>query len=268
MATKDVFLALGLAFLLLFHVEAHSGFVSFNYAGNGPSNWGNLATEYKSCSSGTIQSPINILQDNATLNTKLHDLSRLYVDANATLINNGFNVMLKFEKSGGLLLQDGKNYSLKELHWHAPSEHSIDTQLYPLELQMVHESEDEDGNVAIVAILYDFGNTDPFLYQLKDSVAQLAKEHCSRDEEIQVPIGPIRTKSLKRHSRRFFKYVGSLTTPPCTENVTWYILGKVRKVSKDQVALIKSSLAPEYQNNARPIQSLNERNVELYDESK
>ncbi|PKU64352.1 Bifunctional monodehydroascorbate reductase and carbonic anhydrase nectarin-3 [Dendrobium catenatum] len=133
---------------------------------------------------------------------------------------------------------------------------------------MVHESEDEDGNVAIVAILYDFGNTDPFLYQLKDWVAQLAKEHCSLDEEIQVPIGPIRTKSLKRHSRRFFRYVGSLTTPPCTEKVTWYILGKVRKVSKEQVALIKSSLAPEFQNNARPIQSSNERNVELYDESK
>ncbi|XP_020597481.1 alpha carbonic anhydrase 1, chloroplastic [Phalaenopsis equestris] len=164
------------------------------------------------------------------------------------------------------MTQDGKNYTLKEVHWHTPSEHTIDNQQYPLELQMGHES--EEGNVAIIAVLYDFGNPDPFLYQLKEAVAQLAEERCSADEETQVSVGRVRTKSLKRHSRRYFKYVGSLTTPPCSENVTWYILGKVRKVSKEQVALIKSSLATEFKNNARPTQKLNGRKVELYDESK
>lgn len=266
MAALLAFFALGISSLLLVaHAGADGGIVSFGYSGNGPANWGNLATSYKSCSSGSSQSPVNIMQDDAVLNTKLQDLDRLYIDANATLINSGFNVMLKFEKNGGFMMQDGKNYTLKELHWHAPSEHTIDKEQFPLELQMVHKS--EDGNVAAVAILYDFGNPDPFLYQLKDVIAQLAKERCSADEENQVSAGKVRTKALKRHTRRFFKYVGSLTTPPCTENVTWYILGKVRRVSKEQVALIKSSLALEFQNNARPTQPFNGRKVELYVES-
>ncbi|PKA47547.1 Bifunctional monodehydroascorbate reductase and carbonic anhydrase nectarin-3 [Apostasia shenzhenica] len=294
-------------------------FASYEYTGNGPANWGDLSSDYRTCSTGEQQSPININKDDASVNNKLHDLDRLYVDADATLINNGFNllvriltllllihynltiildsilpnrrspffsnpnslshwdygrrlnfsqyliylicVQLKFDNGAGFLTQDGKNYTLKELHWHAPSEHTIDKEQFPLELHLVHRS--NDGNVAVVAILYDFGNPDPFIYQLKDKVEELGKDRCSSDEVAQVAVSQVRTKALKRHSRKFFKYVGSRTTPPCTENVTWYILGKVRKVSKDQIALIKSPLTQEFQNNARPVQPLNGRTVEL-----
>ncbi|KAG0484966.1 hypothetical protein HPP92_009045 [Vanilla planifolia] len=269
MAKSDLnmpILSLAVASILVACTHAHNGFIGFGYTGNGPSKWGNLSSEYKSCSIGNRQSPVNIMQDDAAPNAKLHDLDRLYVDANATLINTGFNVALQFEKDGGFMTQDGKNYKLKRLIWHTPSEHTIDKQQFPVELQLVHES--DDGKLVVVAVLYDFGNPDSFIYQLKDALAQLAKERCSVDDEAQVQVGRVRTKALKRHTRRFFKYVGSLTTPPCTENVTWYILGKVRKVARDQITLLKSPLNQEFQNNARPVQPPNGRVVELYDEAK
>ncbi|KAG0492952.1 hypothetical protein HPP92_006350 [Vanilla planifolia] len=255
---------LGIVHVLLSYTVADGKFVSFGYTRDGPANWGNLSPDYKTCSSGTQQSPINIMEDDFVINTKLRDLNRFYVDAKGTLINTGFNIMLKFDQGAGFMSQGGKNYTLKQLQWHTPSEHTVDKQQFDMELQLMHSS--DDGNIAILSILYDLGNPDPFIYQ--DSLNNLSREYCSEDEETHLPVDIVRTKALKRHKVRYFKYIGSLTTPPCTENVTWYILGKVRKVSKNQVALIKSALNREFQNNARPTQPLNGRIIERYIESK
>ncbi|KAG0499070.1 hypothetical protein HPP92_003761 [Vanilla planifolia] len=219
MASPELLLALGFATLLASNAIAHTGQIWFGYKGNAPANWGKLSPDYKTCSIGTHQSPINIAKDDVSLQNKLHDLHRQYVDANATVVNNGFNIMVRFIQNAGYMSQDGKHYRLEQLHWHTPSEHTFNMKRFPLEIHLVHKSDDD--KIIVVAILYEYGNIDPFIYQLKDAIIELAEKNNSN-----VSVGLVKTKSFRRHTRKFFKYIGSLTTPPCTENVTWYILGK------------------------------------------
>ncbi|KAK1264160.1 Bifunctional monodehydroascorbate reductase and carbonic anhydrase nectarin-3 [Acorus gramineus] len=230
----------------------------------GPDHWGSLSPDYYACSSGKLQSPINIIKDNAMWNPKLEPLTRYYNSANGTLVDSGFNIQLRYDDSVGGLIIEGKNYTLKQMHWHTPSEHTIDGIRYPVELHLVHRSEDND--IAVVAILYNLGDPDPFLDQLKNPFKELTKEVCSGDEEAHVPVGLVETKSIKRNTRKYFRYMGSLTTPPCTEKVIWSILGKVRELSMDQLVELRAPLELGYKNNSRPTQSLNGRHVYLFDE--
>lgn len=166
---------------------------------------------------------------------------------------------------------------------------------YAAELHLVHRT--DDGNLTVVSILYQYGDPDPllskastlylttiliffsplYLYlllngkctwmQLKDGLDLLAKDNCKSNEQARVPLGIIDTKLIKRNTRKYYRYQGSLTTPPCSEPVTWNILGKIRDISKDQVAAIKALLNSADKNNSRPQQDLNGRHVQLYDET-
>ncbi|XP_077235759.1 alpha carbonic anhydrase 1, chloroplastic-like [Tasmannia lanceolata] len=249
------------ASLLVAFANAHYH-PKFSYTGPhvGPGKWGSLSPDYSQCD-GKNQSPINIEKKNIVRSSKSEYLTRNYKPANATLINVGYKIELRLEGDAGSLLVDGKNYSLKHMHWHSPSEHTIDGNRYPAELHVVHHS--EDGDAAVVSILFQFGDPDPFLDQIKDHLDQLAKETCDADEEAQIPLGVLRTKQIRRTTKKYFRYHGSLTLPPCTQNVTWIILGKVRELSKEQLAALKAPLPEEYKQNSRPTQPLNGRTVEL-----
>ncbi|XP_042402903.1 alpha carbonic anhydrase 1, chloroplastic-like [Zingiber officinale] len=171
---------------------------------------------------------------------------------------------LKYDQGAGNLTLDGKSYAMTQMIWHSPAEHTIDGQSFPVELQLIHQS--SDNHIAVVAILYQYGSPDAFLLQIQDELEQLARDKCTDDQEARVAVGVVQTRALERRSRKFFRYVGSLTAPPCTEDVTWIILGKVREMTKEQAASLKAPLSAEYQSNARPIQSINGRTVQLYDE--
>ncbi|CAL9766431.1 unnamed protein product [Musa acuminata subsp. burmannicoides] len=267
MAAGRTTLALGVASLLLVAYASAHDFVRFGYRGAiGPDKWGGLCPDYELCSKGKHQSPINIVKDDVVYDPTLEPLQRDYAATNATLVDNGFNIALRYDSGVGHVIVGGKNYTLIQMHWHSPSEHTIDGERFPVELHLVHSS--DDGNITVVAILYQFGHPDPFLFQIKNKVAELAKEVCAGDEEAHVPVGIVQTRAMKRHSRKYFRYVGSLSTPPCTENVIWNILGKVREMTAEQLAELKAPLHEEYYNNSRPTQPLNGRTVLLYDESK
>ncbi|MQM03044.1 hypothetical protein Taro_035817 [Colocasia esculenta] len=263
MATQSAVCVMGVIASLLVACAGALDFVKFGYTGaTGPQNWGSLSPDYALCSKGKNQSPINIVKKNAVENKALNPLDRDYYPTNATLIDNGFNVMLKFDDDVGELTLEGKKYALKQMHWHSPSEHTIDGERFPMELHLLHASDDK--SLAVISILYQYGHADPFLYQLKEKLEELSKEACSGDTEAHISVDEVDTKALRRHTRKYFRYVGSLSTPPCTENVTWNILGKVREMSKDQADLLRSILGTEYKNNSRPIQNLNNRKVEMY----
>ncbi|XP_002528758.2 alpha carbonic anhydrase 1, chloroplastic [Ricinus communis] len=235
---------------------------AFGYHGsNGPSNWGKLNPNFTSCGSGKLQSPININRDRTVINKNLKPLLKGYKRANATLATNGAVVGVHYESDCGGMNINNKMYALKQMHWHSPSEHMIDGIQYPLELHMVHQL--GDGSYSVIAILYQYGEADPYLAQIEKSLDQLAEEVNKGGKEAQVPLGIINPKILKRSSRRFFRYVGSLTTPPCTEDVIWNIIPTVRTVSKNQVRALKAPLNQAYKNNCRPLQSLNGRKVEI-----
>lgn len=156
----------------------------------------------------------------------------------------------------------------------------------------MHKS--DAGDIAAIAILYQYGAPDSFYFQvqthyttlclqfsiihklrpddelnacvqLKNKLIELAKdkETCNFAEEVsQVPAGVIHMRSLQKRTGSYFRYMGSLTTPPCTENVIWNILGKVRQISKEQVALLEALMPAKH--TARPPQPLNGRVVQFY----
>ncbi|XVE96419.1 hypothetical protein REPUB_Repub02eG0220200 [Reevesia pubescens] len=241
------------------------GSIEFSYFGNnGPSKWGNLDPTFSACSSGKKQSPIHIVKNQTVHNKSLKPLVRNYKPANATLVNHGFNVGLRFEGNPGEMTIDGKNYSLKQMHWHIPSEHQIDGQHLAAELHLVHRA--ADNSIAGLAILYKEKDADPFISKIMKGLNNLANEKCKADEIAEIPVGTVDIKQFKRNSRKYYRYIGSLTTPPCYENIIWTILGKVRSISKEQIAALETPLNSNCKKNARPCQQLNGRKVELYDE--
>lgn len=263
MAPSIAVYLLALVSFLSLRANAHRS--RFAYSGHiSPDKWGDLSPEYCLCANGTRQSPINIVRSAAVLDRSLKPLDRHYHPANCTLVDNGFNVMVKYGGDVGTMVMDGKNYTLEQLHWHSPSEHTIDGVQYPMEMHLVHVS--ADGNISVVAVLYKYGRADPFLLQFEKEVGQLTEELKGGKQNPNVTAGLVQTKALRGHTNKYYRYVGSLTTPPCTENVVWNVLGKVREISQKQAASLSLLLQDDCRNNSRPCQPLNGRQVRLYHE--
>ncbi|KAL8113472.1 alpha carbonic anhydrase 1, chloroplastic-like [Apium graveolens] len=241
--------------------------IQFGYLGDkGPDKWGSLDPKLKVCTDGKAQSPIDLVRTKATLDDKLNALSRDYQSARATLVNNGFNVAVHFDGSAGTMNVDGKNYSLLQMHWHTPSEHKMDGKQLDAELQLVHKA--DDGSISITAILYQIGNGDSFLARIQKKLGDLAKDKCGPNEHAEIDLGNVNTKPLRKSTRNYFRYNGSFTTPPCTENVIWFVFGKPRSMSPQQIDALKAPMEAAYKNNARPVQPDNGRIVNIHDQPK
>ncbi|CAN1772137.1 Alpha carbonic anhydrase 1, chloroplastic [Linum perenne] len=243
---------------------APSGVVNFGYTGpKGPLKWGSLSPNYKECDIGKLQSPIDINRQDVVENKKLERLKGNYVHYD--------------DLHAGELEVDGKTYKLQQMHWHSPSEHTFDGHQYPLELHLVHQS--DDGIFTVVSVLHEYGpNEDSLIKKIRVELEELAEEKKSlksskqgrtaaASEPPQVKLRKkIEYKMLKKKTHKYYRYTGSLTSPPCTQNVTWNILAKVRSVSQEQVKALKDLLSADCKANARPIQPLNGRKVEVYKE--
>ncbi|OAY38044.1 alpha carbonic anhydrase 7-like [Manihot esculenta] len=238
-------------------VEDEREFDYKKYSEKGPARWGEIHPEWGVCSNGSMQSPIDLLHERVHVVSHLGRLNRSYKPSNATLKNRGHDMMLKWETGAGTLEINGTEYVLKQCHWHSPSEHTINGKKFALELHMVHES--QDGKAAVVGILYTIGRPDSFLSSLTDRLRLVAGT--GENETI---AGIVNPKEIKIGSRKYYRYMGSLTTPPCTENVIWTIVRKVRTVTKEQVRLLRVAVHDESNTNARPVQLTNGRPVQLY----
>ncbi|CAA7041839.1 unnamed protein product [Microthlaspi erraticum] len=122
---------------------------------------------------------------------------------------------------------------------------------------MVHES--INGSMAVVTVLYKIGRPDSFLRLLENKLSAITDQN-----EAEKNIGEIDPKKIKIGSRKYYRYIGSLTTPPCTQNVTWTVVKKVRTVTKNQVRLLRVAVHDDSNSNARPVQPTNKRVVNLY----
>ncbi|XP_063948621.1 alpha carbonic anhydrase 1, chloroplastic [Daucus carota subsp. sativus] len=239
--------------------------IEFSYSGaKGPDKWGSLDPKFKTCSDGKAQSPINILHSKAAQGTNM-TLNRKYIPATATLVNNGFNVGIHFEENAGVIGVDGKDYRLQQIHWRTPSEHNINGKAYDAELQLLHKA--DDGSIFMGAILYQIGNGDIVLTKIHRKLEELGREKCGGDEHARIDLGKLDPNPLRKCTRRYFRYQGSFTTPPCTENVIWHVFEKVRTISKQQLELLKAPMLPAFKSNSRPVQPDNGRQVVLnYDQ--
>ncbi|MCD9640795.1 hypothetical protein HAX54_026444 [Datura stramonium] len=145
----------------------------------------------------------------------------------------------------------------KMSHWHSPSEHTINGRRFDLEVHLVHES--VDGKTAVVGIMYKIGRADSFLSMIESDLKALA-----HTKGVERKIGVIDPKKVKLGSRKYYRYIGSLTVPPCTQDVVWTIVRKVRTVTKEQMKLIREAVHDESETNSRPVQPANKRTIRLY----
>ncbi|XP_074556642.1 bifunctional monodehydroascorbate reductase and carbonic anhydrase nectarin-3-like [Curcuma longa] len=221
----------------------------------GPQNWGTLNyPSWAKCTASPegMQSPISIKPSNIYYNTHLSRLDTYYTHAPALLLNyEGHEIRVSWTQSPGHLLLHDKFFHLRQCHWHAPSEHELFGKRYPLELHMVHTT-DSTSEIAVIGVLFEYGGTpDPFLDKLCEALNELKVVNS-------VDVGSIHPPRVG-DEEGYFRYVGSLTTPPCSEPVIWTVIKKVRSVKEDQVNRLRDLLHD--MDNARPTQPINGRHV-------
>ncbi|SFK82543.1 carbonic anhydrase [Lysobacter sp. cf310] len=220
---------------------------------HGTVDWGDLHPSYALCSSGTRQSPIDVIRANARV-MSLPSLTFNYsTSANVTVVNAGHTIRTDMP-AGNTLSVAGRTYKLDQFHVHTPSENYIDGEQYPLELHFVHTATDGSGAIAVVGVLFDEGARDPQL----DKIIAAMPAHEGQS-------APARALNLRAliPSGRSYRFSGSLTTPDCRENLAWHVMGRVRTASLSQLAAFSARFSgPEFpQGNRRPVQPLNGRPV-------
>ncbi|KAL9322755.1 hypothetical protein ACSQ67_010808 [Phaseolus vulgaris] len=234
----------------------------FNYdpsSPNGPPNWGNT---WPLCRDGRTQSPIDLRISRANV-TYSSGIQRNYQPANATLLTSGHDVMVNWTENAGHIIINGTQYYLLQGHWHSPSEHTISGIRYDLELHLVHRS--SDARLAVTGILYKFGiRGDEFISTIEDDLKLMA-ENQTRVTQLGI-VDPEDVAGIT--GNKYFRYNGSLTVPPCSENVLWTVFIKEdKRVSRTQNRLIRAAVdgaGDETFMSARPVQPRNGRPVQLY----
>ncbi|KAL4197086.1 hypothetical protein AMTRI_Chr04g186370 [Amborella trichopoda] len=192
----------------------------------GPKHWGELHPEWKACSNGNMQSPIDLLQGRAEVLPNLGRLKREYKPAEAILMNKGHVIMLQWGEIGaGTIEINQTQYVLKQCHWHSPSEHSLD-------------GSRSDGRTAVVAVIYKVGLQDHFLLKVTDAIEDITDKTGS---EVKVGlVNPEDAIDLEREP--YYRYLGSLTTPPCDEGVMWTVIKEVKTISKAQLGMLRAAV--------------------------
>ena len=217
------------------------------YSGDdGPAAWGRLSPEFAACSSGTSQSPIDLT---GAVAAALPALGIVMNPIPLALENNGHTVQQN-APPGSVLEVSGKHYALVQFHMHHPSEHTVNGQGFPLEIHFVHRS--DDGQLAVVGVLVQEGAANGTLAPFFDHLPAHAGEHTGAATSLD-PAGMLPA------DHTYFNYPGSLTTPPCSEGVAWYVMKAPISASSAQIATF-SSVFPV---NARPVQPLGQRTLEL-----
>jgi len=222
------------------HHVAHWG-----YEGDvAPAHWGELSDKFKLCSSGKNQSPIDI-KSNFDV-----DLPAIQFDYSAPakkIINNGHTIQVDV-KAGSSITVDGKNYQLKQFHFHTPSENKINGKSFPLEAHFVHRLKGKN-TFAVVAVMFNEGAANPILEQLWDKIPSKVGESVKLEKSIDY------TQLLPK-DKDYYRFNGSFTTPPCTEGVYWHVLKTPLTASKAQ---IEKFLATMHHPNNRNIQTTGAR---------
>jgi len=225
---------------------AKQGSVHWSYEGEeGPEHWGELSDEFRMCAEGKNQSPIDLT---AAVRADTPELVFEYYSTPVDEINNGHTIQQNIRPGSFLRIPDrGRNFELKQFHFHSPSEHTVGGQSFAMEMHFVHI--DENGALAVVGVLVDEGEEHPILKQLWSFMPENVGETNMQ------PIG-IEETNLLPPTRDYFSYGGSLTTPPCSEGVKWIVLKTPIEASAEQIAIFQKRVGP---NTNRPVQPHNAR---------
>ena len=217
--------------------------VQWGYEGPGaPENWARLDPRNSLCASGERQSPIDISDG---IKVDVEPIRFDYRPSRFRIADTGRTVEVFVGDMSFSLT--GKTYTLQKIAFHRPSEERIDGRRFDMSAQLIHKA--DDGQLAIIAVLIERGNENPFIQTLWNNLP------LEKGLEVAPPAATIDLDALLPTSRNYYAYMGSLTTPPCTEGVLWLVMKQPVQVSQQQVDIFSRL----YRNNARPVQSTNGR---------
>jgi carbonic anhydrase len=217
----------------------------WSYDGDeGPDHWGKLTQDFSLCQKGKNQSPVNIQGAVKTHHGKL-DLN-FKKSTSQQIVNNGHTIQVNVGE-GNILTLDGDTFTMQQFHFHAPSENEINGKRYPMEVHFVYQ--DKDGELAVIALMFDEGKASPQL----EHAWKMMPTAVDQSANLTVPVD---IKSMLPKKFNYFRFSGSLTTPPCSEGVSWMVLDTPVTASAEQIKQFSSVV---HHHNNRPIQPLNGR---------
>ena len=221
----------------------------WSYSGNaGPDLWGNLQESYQDCKNGKRQSPINIVSNNTIKENSLGNLYFDYKDAKINIINNGHTIQVNSDNTSYSSFQ-GKKFKLLQFHFHSLSEHTVNGKNYPMEAHLVHQA--DDGELAVVGIFLKVGKYNQTMQKVFKLMPKNAGQTNKNDNF------SINANDLLPKDRNYYHYLGSLTTPPCTQIVEWYVMKQPIEISDKQLEEFQRL----YKGNYRPVCDLNNRKI-------
>ena len=216
----------------------------WSYSGpGGPEHWGKLAKEFSTCSIGKNQSPVNIT---GMIQSDLSEIKISYKAGGHEIVNNGHTIQINY-KPGSMISLDGHVFELKQLHFHSPSENMIKGHSYPMEAHFVHA--DQDGNLAVIAVMFNEEKENVGLEKIWAQMPEQAGNPQALESMVDASV-------LLPPRHDYYRFNGSLTTPPCSEGVWWLVMKQAETASKEQIKKFAHTM---HHPNNRPIQAINAR---------
>lgn len=247
MKTQSRLAGLLLASLTLSSMAQEGGHPKhWGYAGEvGPEHWQEFESDFGVCSSGRNQSPIDL---NNFIEAELPRIAFDYKPGGHQVVNNGHAIQVNYNP-GSKITVDGTDFLLKQFHFHSPSENTIKTKSFPMEAHFVHA--DAKGNLTVVALMFERGDSNKLLEKVWPQVLQLENGKEALRPEVSAA-------DLLPGNHDYYRYNGSLTTPPCSEGVRWLVLKHPVKATAEQLAMVGKAIG--HPNN-RPVQPVGARPI-------
>lgn len=240
----------GLVLLLTLSITfvALASTIHWTYEGEeGPAHWGELSPDFAACSAGLQQSPIDI-PAGAPVNPA--DIVFNYSPSALTVVNNGHTIQANYD-AGSTITIDGMDYQLLQFHFHGDSEHTVAGQHSPMEAHFVHGN--AAGQLAVVGVMLKEGDANVALEPV------FANMPAEKGDPVAVAGATVSAGDVLPVDRSYYRYDGSLTTPPCTEGVKWFVMANAVTISAGQQAAYTDLHADNY----RPVQAMNARSFYL-----
>ncbi|WP_313655716.1 carbonic anhydrase family protein [Pantoea sp.] len=216
----------------------------WSYEGKaGPEHWSELSRDFHLCHEGKSQSPINIKDP---VDGHLQTLDLTYHTSAEKVINNGHTIQVTVDEDDDFIL-DKEKFTLRQYHFHAPAENQINGQTFPLEAHFVHSK--EDGELAVVAVMFEVGKENLALVPLINAMPKKENQQITIHRQVDL-------RALFPQDLHYYRFSGSLTTPPCSEGVRWLVMKQPVTLSQSQLDAFKKALKT---SNNRPLQPLNGR---------
>ena len=231
----------------LLSVAASSAIASetaWKYEGKqGSAHWGELSKKFGLCATGVNQSPINIT---SVIEADLPPLIINYNSSQVSEDNNGHTIQANI-KGHNTFTNDAGTFDLLQFHFHAPSENTIEGKSFPLEAHFVNS--DQNGRLAVIGVMFELGKENSELKKLWDKMPETSH---SKDTLIK----ELSAIKLLPEEKSYYRFNGSITTPPCTEGVRWFVLKDTVEASQYQIDKFRQVMGTDTN---RPIQLINAR---------